>query len=173
MIIKSEWSYLEAIYSLRNERETIPPYTDGPWADIWPVADIFSPRENCWAYAEAWGYIPSETLCHGRQRVQRTAHIYTIWLPICHSNTRLGYEINSKFRYYPLLDMTFQVMWKFMPISTQILSINIQRLRWFGEVDRMEENAPAERVFNAGICWSRRRRRPCIHWKDQIKEVLS
>ena len=30
--------------------------------------------------------------------------------------------------------------------------INIQRLCWLGHVVRMEENAPARRVFDAGIC---------------------
>ena len=51
--------------------------------------------------------------------------------------------------------------------------INIQLLRWLGHVVHMEENAPASRVFDAGICGSRRRGRPCIRWKDQIEEVLS
>ena len=51
--------------------------------------------------------------------------------------------------------------------------INIQRLRWLGHVVRMEEDAPARRVFDAGICGSRRRGRPCIRWKDQIEEALS
>ena len=30
--------------------------------------------------------------------------------------------------------------------------INIQRLRWFGYVIRMEEDAPASQVFHAEIC---------------------
>ena len=34
--------------------------------------------------------------------------------------------------------------------------INIQRLRWLGQVICKEENAPARRVFDAGICGSRR-----------------
>ena len=51
--------------------------------------------------------------------------------------------------------------------------INIQRLRWLGHVVRMEEDAPARRVFDAEICGSRRRGRPCIRWKDQIEEALS
>ena len=51
--------------------------------------------------------------------------------------------------------------------------INIQRLRWLGYVVRMEEDAPARRVFDAGICGSRRRGRSCIRWKDQIEEALS
>ena len=51
--------------------------------------------------------------------------------------------------------------------------INIQRLRWLDHVVRMEKDAPATRVFDAGICGSRRRGRPCIRCKDQIEEVLS
>ena len=33
--------------------------------------------------------------------------------------------------------------------------LNIQRLRWLGHVVRMEWDAPARRVFDAGICGSR------------------
>ena len=47
--------------------------------------------------------------------------------------------------------------------------INIQRLRWLGQVVRMEEDALERRVFDAGICGSRRRGR----WKDQIEEALA
>ena len=48
---------------------------------------------------------------------------------------------------------------------------NIQRLRWLGHVIRMEEDAPARRVFHAGMYESRRRE--YISWKDQIEEALS
>ena len=51
--------------------------------------------------------------------------------------------------------------------------INIQLLRWLGHIVRMKEDAPARRVFDAGICGSRRRGLPCIRWKDQIEEALS
>ena len=47
--------------------------------------------------------------------------------------------------------------------------INVQRLRWLGHVVRMEEDALARWVFDAGICGSRRRGRTCIRWKDQIE----
>ena len=36
--------------------------------------------------------------------------------------------------------------------------INISRLRWLGHVVHMEKDAPARRIFDAGICGSRRRR---------------
>ena len=51
--------------------------------------------------------------------------------------------------------------------------INIQRLRWLDHVVRMEEDAPARRVFDAEICGSRRRGRPCIRLKNQIEVELS
>ena len=51
--------------------------------------------------------------------------------------------------------------------------INNQRLRWLGHVVRMEKDAPARRVFDAGICGSRQRGRSCIRRKDQIEEALS
>ena len=51
--------------------------------------------------------------------------------------------------------------------------INIQRLRGLGHVLRMQEDAPARRVFDAWIYGSRRKGRPCIGWKDQIEETLS
>ena len=51
--------------------------------------------------------------------------------------------------------------------------INIQRLCWLGHVVRMEENAPARRVYVAGIYRSRRREGPCIRLKNQIEKALS
>ena len=51
--------------------------------------------------------------------------------------------------------------------------INIQRLRWLCYVVRIEEDAPARRVFDAVIYESRRIGRPYICWKDQIEEALS
>ena len=40
--------------------------------------------------------------------------------------------------------------------------INIQRLHWLGHVVRIKEDGPPRRVFDAGICVSQRRGRPCI-----------
>ena len=51
--------------------------------------------------------------------------------------------------------------------------INIQRLRWLGHVARMDEDAPAKRVFDAEVSGRRRRRRPCLRWKDQVEGALS
>ena len=50
------------------------------------------------------------------------------------------------------------------------IDVNIQRLLWLGSVARMEEDALARLVFDAGICGSRRSGRPCIRWKDQIED---
>ena len=46
---------------------------------------------------------------------------------------------------------------------------------WRGQVVQMPPfaDAPARRVFDEGICGSRRRGRPCICCKDQIEEALS
>ena len=60
----------------------------------------------------------------------------------------------------PLIDWCNQLAW----------ARRKQKLRWLGQVVRMEENAPARQVFDAGICGSRRRGRPCIRWKDQIED---
>ena len=51
--------------------------------------------------------------------------------------------------------------------------INIQRLCWLGHLVRMDEDAPARRILDAGICGNWRRGRLCIRWKDQIEEALS
>ena len=51
--------------------------------------------------------------------------------------------------------------------------INIQRLRWLDHVVDIEEDAPASWGFDARICGTRRRERPCIRWKDQTEEALS
>ena len=48
--------------------------------------------------------------------------------------------------------------------------INIQQLRWLGHAVRMEEDALARRIFDVGICGSRRRGQPCIHWKNKIED---
>ena len=50
--------------------------------------------------------------------------------------------------------------------------IKIQRQSWLGHVVRMEEDASARRVFNAGICRSWRIGRPCIRCKGQIEESI-
>ena len=50
--------------------------------------------------------------------------------------------------------------------------ITIQRLRWLGHVARMDEEAPAKKVFEAEVSGQRRRGRPCLRWKDQVEEDL-
>ena len=51
-----------------------------------------------------------------------------------------------------------------------VLRINIQQLPSLRYVVRMEEDALARWVFDAGICESWLRGRSFIRWKDQIEE---
>ncbi|XP_070136092.1 uncharacterized protein [Drosophila bipectinata] len=51
--------------------------------------------------------------------------------------------------------------------------VKSQRLRWLGHVARMDEDAPARKVFDAVIVGTRRRGRPRTRWQDQVMETLS
>ncbi|XP_060665609.1 uncharacterized protein LOC132797867 [Drosophila nasuta] len=52
--------------------------------------------------------------------------------------------------------------------------ITIQRLRWLGHVMRMDEESPAQKVFEARVDYGRRRRgRPNLRWKDQVEQDLN
>nr|XP_043067135.1 uncharacterized protein LOC122321356 [Drosophila bipectinata] len=51
--------------------------------------------------------------------------------------------------------------------------VKSQRLRWLGHVARMDEDAPARKVFDAVIVGTRRRGRPLTRWQDQVMETLS
>ena len=51
--------------------------------------------------------------------------------------------------------------------------IKIQQLRWVDYVVRMEEDAPARRILDAGIWGSWRTGQPYIRWKDQIELILN
>ncbi|XP_060665650.1 uncharacterized protein LOC132797914 [Drosophila nasuta] len=51
--------------------------------------------------------------------------------------------------------------------------VKSQRLRWLGHVARMDEDAPARKVFDAMIVGTRRRGRPRTCWQDQVMETLS
>ncbi|XP_060665808.1 uncharacterized protein LOC132798106, partial [Drosophila nasuta] len=52
--------------------------------------------------------------------------------------------------------------------------ITIQRLRWLGHVVRMDEESPAQKVFEARVDYGRRRRgRPNLRWKDQVEQELN
>ena len=44
-------------------------------------------------------------------------------------------------------------------------------LRWFGHVERMEDERLKKKIYNAKAC--ERRRRPRLTYEDQIKRVLS
>lgn len=51
--------------------------------------------------------------------------------------------------------------------------MNVQRLRWLGHVVRMDEEAPARKVFDAVVGGQRRRGRPRLRWKSQVTDALS
>ena len=51
--------------------------------------------------------------------------------------------------------------------------IKIQRLRWLGHVVRMDENAPASKVFERKLQGTRRRGAQRLRWKDQVLSDLS
>ena len=67
----------------------------------------------------------------------------------------------------------YSELYEFFNDLNVVQRIIIQRLRWLGHVVRMVEDAPARRVFDIGICGSRRSERPCICWKNKIEEALS
>ena len=77
---------------------------------------------------------------------------------------RVGYDFHIRYN---------SKLYKLLNDMDVVQRINIQRLRWLGDAVRIVEDAPARRVFVAGICGSRRRGRPCICWKDQIEEAMS
>ena len=52
--------------------------------------------------------------------------------------------------------------------------VKLQRLRWLGHVVRMDEEAPARKVFEtAPSGGSRRRGRPFLRWRDQVVENIN
>ena len=51
--------------------------------------------------------------------------------------------------------------------------LTIQRLRWLGHVHRMDDDAPANKVFESKAEGRRRRGRPCLRWIDQVEEALT
>jgi hypothetical protein len=49
-------------------------------------------------------------------------------------------------------------------------SISLHRLRWFGHVQRMEENRIPKRVLYMNLESTRPRRRPRNRWQDEVRE---
>ena len=55
-----------------------------------------------------------------------------------------------------------------------VRKIKIQRLRWLGHVVRMDDHAPAKKVFESVPSGgSRKRGRPNLRWKDQVEENIN
>jgi hypothetical protein len=49
-------------------------------------------------------------------------------------------------------------------------TIRLHRLRWFGHVQRMEENIISKRVLYMNLERTRLRGRPRNRWQDEVKE---
>ena len=53
---------------------------------------------------------------------------------------------------------------------TKIETIRLNRLRWFGHVQRMEENRIPKRVLYMNLGTTRLRGRPRNRWQDEVRE---
>ena len=53
---------------------------------------------------------------------------------------------------------------------TIIETIRLNRLRWFGHVQRMEENRIPKRVLYVNLGTRRKRGRPRNRWQDEVKD---
>jgi hypothetical protein len=53
---------------------------------------------------------------------------------------------------------------------TIIETIRLNRLRWFGHVQRMEENRIPKRVLYMNLGTRRLRSRPRYRWQDEVRE---
>ena len=51
-----------------------------------------------------------------------------------------------------------------------IETVRLNRLRWFGHVQRMEENRISKRVFYMNLGTTRLRGRPRNRWQDEVRE---
>ena len=49
-------------------------------------------------------------------------------------------------------------------------TIRLNRLRWFGHVQRMEENRIPKKVLHMNLEATRLRGRPRSRWKDKVRE---
>jgi hypothetical protein len=53
---------------------------------------------------------------------------------------------------------------------TIVETVRLNRLRWYGHVQRMEENRIPERVLYMNVETTRLRGRPRNRWQDEVKE---
>ena len=56
---------------------------------------------------------------------------------------------------------------------SRIIKMHKGMLRWFGHVERMEDERLTKKIYNAKACERRSRGRPRLTYEDQIKRVLS
>jgi len=61
-------------------------------------------------------------------------------------------------------------MYAFVKKSTITETVSLNRLRWFGHVQRMEENRIPKRVLYMNLGSTRLRGRPRNRWQDEVRE---
>ena len=66
--------------------------------------------------------------------------------------------------------MTNKEIYASVKKPTIIETIRLNRLRWFGHVQRMEENRIPKRVLNMNLGTTRLRGRPRNRWQDEVRE---
>ena len=80
----------------------------------------------------------------------------------------LSVTIMSKENWRILTNKEIYAMVK-KPILTETIRLN--RLRWFGHVQRMEENRIPERVLYMNLEATRLRGRPRNRWQDEVRKM--
>jgi len=66
--------------------------------------------------------------------------------------------------------LTNKEIYASMKKPTLIETISLNRLRWFGHVQRMEENRIPKRVLYMNLGTTRLRGRPRNRWQDEVRE---
>jgi hypothetical protein len=85
--------------------------------------------------------------------------VYRRILGLVYQNEKENWRISTNNKIYAIVDK---------PTITD--TIRIHRLRWFGHVQRMEENRIPKRVLNMNLETRRRRGRPRNRWQDEVRE---
>ena len=54
------------------------------------------------------------------------------------------------------------------------IGVKVERnvLRWFGHIERMDDERLVKKVYESSVEGGRRRGRPCKRWKDCVKEYV-
>ena len=80
----------------------------------------------------------------------------------------LGPVYDSEKEYWRILTNKEIYAWVKKPTITETIRLN--RLRWFGHVQRMEENRIPKRVLYMNLGATRLRGRPRNRWQDKVQE---